>query len=128
VKRLAKIFTFLMRICCFLTLVLSSNCLALEQQYPTIRGETLSISAPLPNLINYFFNFALMASGVVALTIITIAGFRWMSAAVSPEQKRAAMEQIKAGIFGLLIVLASFLILSTINPQLVQIEAPELPR
>jgi len=117
-----------MRICCFLTLVLSSNCLALEQQYPTIRGETLSISTPLPNLIHYFFNFALMASGVVALTIITIAGFRWMSAAVSPEQKRAAMEQIKAGIFGLLIVLASFLILSTINPQLVQIEAPELPR
>ena len=105
---------------------MSSNCLALEQKYPTIKGETITVNTTLPELINYFFNFALMVGGIVALTIITIAGFRWMSSAASPGQKQEAIEQIKAGLFGLLIVLASFLILHAINPELTHLELKPL--
>jgi len=98
--------------------------LALEQEYPTIKGETIKASMSLPQLINYFFNFSLMVGGVIAMTIITIAGFRWMSSAANPNEKQEAIQQIKSGAIGLLIVLGSFLFLSTINPELVKL--PEL--
>ncbi len=117
-KKLTKIYTLLIWVCCFSTLILAPNCFALEQKYPTIKGETITINTELPQLIDYFFNFTLMIGGIIALVIITIAGFRWMSSAANPNEKKEAMEQIKAGLFGLLIILASFMILSTINPEL----------
>lgn len=101
---------------------LANFAFALEQKYPTIKGETITINTELPQLITYFFNFALMAGGVVALMVITIAGFRWMSAAANPGQKQEAMEQIKAGLFGLLLLLVSYLLLSTVNPELTNLK------
>jgi len=125
-KKLIKIYTLLIWACCLSALILAPSCFALEQKYPTIKGETITINTDLPGLIDYFFNFTLMVGGIIALVIITIAGFRWMSSAADPRQKQEAMEQIKAGLFGLLIILASFMILSTINPELTTLKITPL--
>ncbi len=111
-----------------LFLISGFSCLALEQQYPTIRGETINVDTDLPGVINYLFNFAVAGGGAAAMVMITIAGFRWMSSATSPSEKQGAMEQIKAGFFGLLLLLASFLILQTINPDLVNLQMPTLTK
>ena len=127
-KKLTKIFAYFLTI--FTFFFFNFSCLALEQhleqQYPTFKGETITINTTLPQLIRYFFNFALGIGGIVALTVIIIGGFRWMLSAAAPEQKKGAMDQIKAGIFGLLILLASYLILQTINPDLLKPLMPTL--
>ncbi len=108
--------------------MLGPYCLALEQTYPTIKGETINTNTDLPGVINYFFNFGIMGGGLAAMVMITIAGFRWTSSAANVHEKQAAMEQIKAGFFGLLLLLASFLILQTINPDLVNLQMPTLTK
>jgi hypothetical protein len=104
------------------------TCFALEQKYPSMRGATINADTDLPGVINYFFNFAMMGGGIAAMVIITIAGFRWVYSAADVNQKKEAMEDIKAGFFGLILLLASFLILSTINPDLVNLQMPTLTR
>lgn len=121
-----KFFQFLFLSLNILFLLSNSSCFALEQKYPTIKGETITVDTDLPGVINYFFNFAMMGGGVAAMAVITIAGFRWTSSAADINQKREAMEQIRAGFFGLLLLLASYLILSTINPDLVNLQMPTL--
>lgn len=101
-------------------------CFALEQTYPSMRGTTINAETDLPGVINYFFNFAMMGGGIAGMLVITIAGFRWTYSAADINQKKEAMEQIKAGFFGLILLLASFLILSTINPDLVNLQMPTL--
>jgi len=123
-KKLTKIFAYFLTI--FTFFFFNFSCLALEQEYPTIKGEKINIKTTLPELIRYFFKFALAIGGIVALTVIIIGGFRWMVSAAAPEQKKEAMDQIKAGIFGLLILLASYLILQTINPNLLKPLMPTL--
>lgn len=117
-----------MWVCYFLFLSFSPMCFALEQKYPAIKGETINANTDLPGAINYFFNFGIMGGGLAAMFAITFAGFRWTSSAASAHEKQAAMEQIKAGLFGLLLLLASFLLLQMINPDLVNLQMPTLTK
>jgi len=122
-KNFFKYFFVVLNLLIFLS---GSACLALEQTYPSMRGTTINADTDLPGVINYFYNFAMMGGGIAAMVVITIAGFRWTYSAADINQKKEAMEQIKAGFFGLLLLLASFLILSTINPDLVNLQMPTL--
>jgi len=122
-KKFSKITLFLILSFFIFSLAFGFYCLALEQPLEQLPPEA---GRSLPELIVYIFNFALGIGGITALTVIIIAGFRWMLSAAAPEQKKGAMDQIKAGIFGLLILLASYLILTTINPQLTMLKMPGL--
>ncbi len=91
----------------------------LEINYPTINGEQpLTTNTYLPSYIKYIFNFAVIACGLIVLAIIITAGSRYVSSRGNPSVNRAAREQIVAGLTGLLILLSSYVLLSTINPKL----------
>ena len=83
--------------------------------------------APLPgqtggevNLGGYFvsmYKFIIGAAGVLAVLMIVIAGVEYMSP--MPSSKESGKNRALAAIFGLLLALVSYLILNTINPDLV---------
>lgn len=64
--------------------------------------------AELIPAITSIINIALGLLGIIAVVIILIGGFRWMTAAGREEQVDSAKKTIFAGIIGLAIILSSW--------------------
>ena len=98
----------------------------LEVQYPEIGGiRPEDTTIPLPNFVKYIFNFFIGIAGLITFSLLVSAGVRYLTSAGNPATMRDAQKQIFAAIFGLFILLGSFLLLTTINPQLVLLKIPE---
>ena len=90
-----------------------------EISYPKIPGiPSLPLKPLLPEFIQYIYNFSIIISGLVAFASLVYGGFRYMTSVGSPVAMADAKEQITAGVIGLIILLGSYLLLTTINPQL----------
>ncbi len=74
---------------------------------------------PISNMVAKFYNWALNIGSMVALGIVMYAGTLYISAAGDPTKQTEAKEWIKAAIYGLLLLLLSYLLLYTINPSIV---------
>lgn len=100
----------------------------LEVVYPNIPGlvkpETTDV--PLPSYVNYIFRFAIAVIGFIILGAMVFAGFSYFLSFNNPAKLQDAKEGIFAAFLGGVILLASFLIFNTINPQLTIITPPDL--
>ncbi len=67
----------------------------------------------LNNLIGNIINFVFVLSGLVALVMIIMAGFQWMTGD-SEDKKKKAKEKIISAVVGLLIIIFSYLIVQLI--------------
>lgn len=63
-------------------------------------------------LITRFINLALTFLGLIAVVIILIGGFKWMTSGGNEEKTTAARKLLVAGVVGLVIVLASWALAS----------------
>ena len=100
----------------------------LEISYPPIPGaETPQTKPLLPDYVKYIFNLAIMIAGLVVLGVMVYGGFRYLTSAGNPTIMTDAKDQIFSAFLGLIILLSSWLILYTINPQLVKI-SPKIER
>lgn len=59
-------------------------------------------------IIGRFINFALGFLGLIAVGIILIGGFKWMTSGGNEEKTGEAKKLLGAGVIGLIIVLASW--------------------
>lgn len=127
-KTLKLIFLFSLIFLVFLWF--SCSCLAqreLEIEYPEILGEKPeTVETGLPEYVKYIFNFAMLIVGLVTLSALIWGGIHYLSSAGDPSKLKTAKEQIFAAILGLVILLSSYLILASINPQLLIFEFPSL--
>ncbi len=79
-----------------------------------------SLNLPLlPDYVKYIFNFAVGIAGFIAFCCLIYGGARYVFSAGNPTAMADANDQIFAGIIGLVVVLGSWLLLITVNPQLV---------
>lgn len=70
----------------------------------------LGTTKELPAMIAEIINVALGFLGIIAVVIILIGGFMWMTAAGNDEKTKKARALIVAGIIGLAIILSAFAI------------------
>jgi len=93
----------------------------LEVTYPQIPGALTptTTKTALPDYIRYVFQLSLFAGALVALGSFIYGGVRYLISAGSPIAQKIAQSQISAGILGLIILVSAYIILNTINPQLV---------
>ena len=115
----------------FLSLSLGSFLFAqerpLEVEYPEMAGIKPETTAfPLPEYVKYIFNSAIILGGVIAFLALVYAGFRYSTSLGSPATQKEAKKQIQTALFGLSLLFLSWLILTTINPQLVVSKLPSL--
>ena len=73
-----------------------------------------------------FYQFALMIGGILAFGAIVYGGIKYTLAAGNPSGQTEGKEWIKSAIYGLLLLLAVYLVLYTINPELVNLGLPTL--
>ncbi len=112
-------------------LLLPNASFALELDYPTITipgvGEiTLSLDMDLNTLIAWFYYFIIGIAGISAFVMLVWGGVQWLTSAGSPAKITDAKDKISSAFFGLLIILASWLILQVINPDLTTLILPIL--
>jgi hypothetical protein len=74
------------------------------------------------------YRYGIWLAAVLAVIMIMVGGFLWMMAGGSAERVSAAKSRIGAAILGLGIALASYLLLSGINPRLVRFDLGRLPK
>jgi len=114
-----KKFLFFFLLLNFLILPLT-QVLAQELKYPPVPKLFPPTKATeLPQYIKYLFNFSLMIGGVIALVVLVWAGFLYLTSASNPAKRSEAKRKMGEALFGLLLLLCIYLILVTINPQLV---------
>lgn len=99
-----------------LTTLSQGACRELEVQIP---GLTSTCLPALPDYIATIYNFALMISGIICFGSLIYGGFRYLTSAGSPSAINDAKDQISSALIGLVILFSAWLILNTINPQLV---------
>ena len=122
-KTFISIFIFL--IFSSVLLGLASNALAdpikLNLNYPQFpNGPDLTTEQgqQLPALIAYFYYMAIGIAGFLAFIMIVWGGVQWLVSAGNPTQISEAKDRIKSALLGVVLILASFIILQIINPDL----------
>lgn len=111
-------------------LSLANLVFALEIKYPAIRigGKTYTITeeTTIGDLVLFLYYFILGLGGIAAFVMIVWGGIQWFVSAGDVGAIKSAKEKIFSAILGLVILLGSYLILYTIDPQLVTIPPLEL--
>lgn len=87
-------------------------------------GQTVQSIA---EYINSIYLFALGIAGITALGVIVFGAIEYTISAGFPSRQKDAMDRITQAVFGLILLFASWLILYTINPNLVTLKDPDLP-
>lgn len=100
----------------------------LEVTYPTIPFATppASTHTPLSIFLKYIYNLSILLAGFLTLVLMIWGGIRYIFSAGNPSWMAEAKEQIQQALIGFLIIFSAYLILNTINPQLVLFSTPFL--
>jgi len=102
----------------------------LEVKYPTIKtitGQSINIGTKLPDFALYLF-YAGMSLGYFSVLIsLVIAGVMYFLSPAKPDLLASAKDRISGAISGLLILTFTYLIITTINPQLNAFKLDDLP-
>lgn len=79
-----------------------------------------------PKYLSYIFIFGLTIVGATALLMITYGAIRYIASASNPSMKGEAKDIINKALLGMGLLLISYLLLKTINPDLVNIRNPSI--
>ncbi len=92
-----------------------------------IPGQTaISSSSPPGAFINDFYQFSIFAGGLLAFAVIVYGGVKYMISAGNPSGQSDAKEWIWGALLGLLLLGCAYLILAVINPQLINLNLPQI--
>ncbi|MEK7519386.1 MAG: C39 family peptidase [Patescibacteria group bacterium] len=100
----------------------------LEIDYPNVPGAPTpkTTATLLPDYVKYVFNFGIIIFGLIVLGVLVAGGIKYLLSTGKPEALQEAKNQILAAFLGIIVLLSSYLILTTINPQLVIFNIPGL--
>jgi len=101
--------------------------LKLNLEYPGIAGFDLNIHQNLNQIVAWFYYFIVSIGGIAAFVMLVWGGFVWLTSAGSPARIADAKDRIYSAFLGLLLILASYLIIQVVNPELLMLNLPELP-
>jgi hypothetical protein len=73
------------------------------------------------SFVQRIFSLVLGIGGGIALILIMISGYKYMTSQGNPEAVKAATEQLTAAIIGLLFIILSFVILQVIGVDILKI-------
>jgi hypothetical protein len=119
-----KNFVFYIRILIFVLVFVSAVKIAVAENINVFLAQ---VANPNPiGIINQFYQFALLISGLLAFGAIVYGGIKYILAAGNPSGQTEGREWIKSALLGLLLLLGAYLVLNTINPNLTKLSLPGL--
>jgi len=91
---------------------------------PSPLGTSLNDDSELPTFIGYLYEWGISIGGFLVFIALIIAGFQYLGSIGNPAMMRGAKDRIISALLGLALLLGSWLILNTINPQLTKLQLP----
>ena len=76
----------------------------------------------IPNYLNNIYRFAVGIAGLLALGMIVAGGVYYTVSAGSSDKQKDAKDMITSAVLGVGLLLGSYLILKTVNPQIVTLD------
>jgi len=120
-----KLFLLIFSLCLVLGLACFSFAQGLETNWPPAPGgKTLADDSTLLDFIDYVYRWGLLVGGLAAFFALIFAGFKYLTSIGDPSKMSDAKERIIAALAGLILLLSTFLILNTINPDLTTLQLP----
>jgi len=107
---------------CFLLLTAPILALAQTSNPCTLQGANSSgngAASQLPRCINQIYVWSLGVAALLALLMMIIGGYYYMTSSGNAERASTGTEMIWSSIIGLALLFGAYLILNTINPDLV---------
>jgi len=101
--------------------------LALNLDYPKFGPFDLNTNQNLSEIIAYAYYFIVGIAGLAAFVMLVWGGVQWLASGAVPSQAAEARDKVRNAILGLLLVLASFLIIQIINPELTILSGKPYP-
>lgn len=104
---------------------------ALADASITINTNIPGPSAPATGIggfITNFYSFALMMAGILAFGAIVYGGIKYAVGKGNPSSETEGKSWITNALLGLLLLAGAYVILFTINPQIVTLNIPGLPQ
>ncbi len=100
---------------------------ALEIVYPNIPGQPVpeTVATGLPEYFKYIFQLAVVVIGFVIFGVFVYSGTKYLASAGNPSMLSDAKTGMGAALLGAVILLGSWLIFNTINPQLTVLTLPD---
>ncbi len=123
---------FLALVTAVLFLQLAPFALALELNYPALNfpgAPSITNATSLIQYVQYFFMFVILVTGIIAVVTIVIDGAKILlySAGGNTDAIGEARKNIFGSVLGIILLLFSFVILRTINPELVILRDASIP-
>lgn len=87
-------------------------------------GTSLSLDSGFEQFTKYIYEWGISIGVILALFALIRAGVEYMSSTGNPGKISEAKEKIKSAFLGILLLLGSYTILNTINPDLTNITLP----
>jgi hypothetical protein len=97
---------------------LAGKVLALEVTYPTIFDQSINSTSSAEDYVCYLFGLIMNLAFFVSVLVIVFGGLYYLASLSRGKFTDEGKSYIKSGIYGLLIVVCSALIIYTINPSL----------
>jgi len=101
------------------------NALEIEK-YPSFFGLSITKSSDFIDYARYFFNAGMAIAGFLAVIVIVIGGIYYLISFNRGKFTDEGKQWIKAGVFGLILLVSAYLIAYTINPDLIDLRLQKL--
>lgn len=103
------------------------SALSLDYTYPKLNQLTITKDSSLGQVVKYIVSWVILIVAVVVFFSLIRAGVKYLTSTGNPNKMTEARGNITNAIIGLVIILISYLILVTINPQLIILEIKTTP-
>lgn len=108
-------------------ILIGSSVFALQGNYPPSPfGTKLTDNSTIGDLVMYIYQWGITLGGLALFVVLVIAGFQYLASAGSPTAMKSAKDRITSAGIGIAVLLGSYLILNTINPQLTSFPDSEI--
>ncbi len=86
---------------------------------PGVTDASSTTGVDLSSYLSGMIKLVIALAGALSILMLVIAGTQYVAASINPNAKKDALEKIQNSLIGIALVLSSWLLLNTINPDLV---------
>jgi len=131
------IFKIIILVVLFISLAVIARAAVIDYKFPCSNFGTQAlgygdcggdITESIPNYIRRLYQFAIGISGILAVGMMVAGGILYTVSGGSPDKQREGMDMIFSALWGLGLLFGAYIILNTINPQLVLLKEPGAPQ
>jgi len=87
---------------------------------PTLEVIQFDVATSINLFVKYIIDWAFKLAGVFAFVMIVYAGFQYLTSGGNTAQQKDAQERIVNAIIGIVLLFAFYIILYTINPDILK--------